>query len=157
MTIRRPHPLFSAAAVLLVVFAWACTRQEPLAAFDPSRDAAKDVADAAVLAKTQGKRVMVDVGGEWCSWCHLLDRFIARNADVNELVEKSYVWVKVNYSKENKNEAFLSRWPKIAGYPHLFVLDGDGKLVHSQDTSKLEQGKDYDKAKVVAFLKRWAP
>ena len=115
MTIRRPHPAFRAGAVLLVVFAAACTRQEPVAAFDPSRDAAKDVADAAVLAKTQGKRVMVDVGGEWCSWCHTMDDFIASNADLKSLIDSRYVWVKVNYSKENKNEAFLSRWPKIEG------------------------------------------
>ena len=155
MTIRRPHPLFRAAAVLLVVFAWACTRQEPLAAFDPSRDAAKDVADAAVLAKTQGKRVMVDVGGEWCSWCHTMDDFIASNADLKALIDSRYVWVKVNYSKENKNEAFLSRWPKIEGYPHLFVLDADGHLLHSQDTGELEAGKSYDKAKFLAFAQKW--
>ena len=131
---------------------------EPLPSkFDPSRDAASDVATAVALAKSQGKRVIVDVGGEWCSWCHILDRFIARNADVKGLVDTNYVWVKVNYSKENRNEAFLSRWPKVAGYPHLFVLDGNGRLVHSQDTGELEKGKDYDKVKIVAFFKRWTP
>jgi thiol:disulfide interchange protein len=125
--------------------------------FDPARDAAADVAHAVATAKAQGKRVMVDVGGEWCAWCHIMDRFIERHADVKGLVENGYVWVKVNWSKDNRNEALLSRWPKITGYPHLFVLDGDGRLVHSQDTSLLEAGRDYDKAKFVAFLKRWAP
>ena len=115
-----------------------------------------DVAKAVALAKAQDKRVIVDVGGEWCSWCHLLDGFIASNVDVKSLVGSRYVWVKVNYSKENKNEAFLSRWPKVAGYPHLFVLDADGKLLHSQDTGELEAGKSYDKAKFVAFVQRWA-
>ena len=124
--------------------------------FDPTRDAASDVAAAANLAKSQGKRVIVDVGGEWCSWCHILDRFIAANPDVAALIGERYVWVKVNYSKENKNEAFLSRWPKVAGYPHLFVLDANGKLLRSQDTGALEAGKSYDKSKLLAFLKRWA-
>jgi thiol:disulfide interchange protein len=130
--------------------------QNLTAKFDPSRDAAKDVATAVATAKAQGKRVLVDVGGEWCSWCHILDRFVAANADVQALRDAAYVWVKVNWSKENKNEALLSRWPKIKGYPHLFVLDGDGKLVHSQDTDLLEAGKDYDKAKFVAFLKKYS-
>ena len=126
-------------------------------AFDPARDAAADVATAAKQAKAQGKRVLVDVGGEWCSWCHILDRFVAANADIRALRDANYVWVKVNWSKENKNEALLSRWPKINGYPHFFVLDADGKLLHSQDTGSLESGKDYDHAKLGAFLKTWAP
>jgi len=125
--------------------------------FDPSRDAAKDVATAVVAAKAQGKRVLVDVGGEWCPWCHILDRFVAANPDVQALRDAGYVWVKVNWSKENKNEAVLSRWPAIKGYPHLFVLDADGKVLHSQDTAMLEAGKDYDKAKFVEFLRKWAP
>ena len=65
--------------------------------------------------------------------------------------------VKVNFSKENENEKVLSAYPKIEGYPHLFVLDSDGKLLHSQDTGALESGKHHDHDKVLAFLKRWAP
>jgi hypothetical protein len=34
--------------------------------FDPKRDAAADLAYALELARAQGKRVLVDVGGEWC-------------------------------------------------------------------------------------------
>jgi len=144
-------------ASALLAFSAAGGAQSLPAKFDPARDAAADVATAAKQAKAQGKRVLVDVGGEWCAWCHILDRFVDANADVRSLRDAGYVWVKVNWSRENKNEALLSRWPKIQGYPHLFVLDGDGKLLHSQDTGSLESGKDYDRAKVVAFLKAWAP
>ena len=145
------------ASLLVLAFAAITAAQSLPVKFDPTRDAAADVAAATALAKAQGKRVLVDVGGEWCSWCHILDRFIAANADVQSARDANYVWVKVNWSKENKNEALLSRWPKIQGYPHLFVLDGDGKLLHSQDTGPLEAGKDYDRAKIIAFLKAWAP
>ncbi len=138
------------------MFACACAKDELPQKFDPARDAGSDVANAVALAKAQGKRVIVDVGGEWCSWCHILDGFIASNDDVKSLVGSRFVWVKVNYSKENKNEAFLSRWPPVAGYPHLFVLDAEGKLLHSQDTGELEAGKSYDKAKFVDFVSRWA-
>src|SRR3954470_22811097 len=70
------------------------------ATFDPARDGAADVAHALSLAKAQGKRVIVDVGGEWCSWCHVLDRFIAANRDVRDAIDARYVWVKVNFSKQ---------------------------------------------------------
>jgi thiol:disulfide interchange protein len=125
------------------------------AKFDPKRDGAADVATAAAMAKTQNKRVLVDVGGEWCTWCHILDRFIAANADVKKLRDDNYVWVKVNWSPENKNEALLSKLPKVKGYPHFFVLDADGRLVVSQNTGALEAGKDYDKEKFVAFLRQY--
>ena len=156
MTVPIVRWLSRTAALALVVIAGACARNEAPTAFDPARDPEKDVAAAVALAKAQDKPVIVDVGGEWCSWCHTMDRFIAANDDLKSLVDARYVWVKVNYSKENKNEAFLSRWPKIEGYPHLFVLDGDGKLLHSQDTGELEAGKSYDKAKFLAFVQRWA-
>ena len=145
--------LFLAALVLLS--SQTLLAQGLTAKFDPTRDAAADVATAAGMAKAQGKRVLVDVGGEWCSWCHILDRFVAGNADVRKLVDDHYVWVKVNWSPQNKNEALLSRWPKFVGYPHLFVLDGNGALVHSQDTGALEAGKDYDKDKMLAFLRQY--
>jgi len=77
------------------------------------------------------------------------------NKDLSEGLHKGFLVVKVNWSKENKNEAVLSRYPKIPGYPHLFVLDRNGKLLHSQDTSELESGKGYDHARVTAFLKKW--
>lgn len=124
--------------------------------FDPSRDPSADLATAVATAKAQGKRVIVDVGGEWCSWCHVLDRFFASNPDAQTLREANYVWLKVNYSKQNRNAAFLARWPKVPGYPHLFVLSSDGVLIHSQDTEKLESGNGYDKAAVIGFLRRYS-
>jgi thiol:disulfide interchange protein len=123
--------------------------------FDPARDAAADVATAVAMAQAQGKRVLVDVGGEWCSWCRLLDGFFAANADARKLRDDHYVWVKVNWSPDNRNETVLSRWPRIQGYPHLFVLDGTGRLIHSQNTGLLEAGDDYDKARILAFLRQY--
>ena len=144
-------------AAFAFALAAAAVAQELPVKFDPARDAERDVATAVAAAKAQGKRVLVDVGGEWCAWCHIMDRYFARDAEALAARNAGYVWVKVNWSKENRNEALLSRWPKIAGYPHLFVLDGDGRLLHSQDTSALEQGRDYDAAKFRAFLARYAP
>jgi thioredoxin-related protein len=145
-----------AMAIALLVFAVCAAAVDLPARFDPSRDGAADVAHATALANAQGKRVIVDVGGEWCSWCHILDRFIEGDAQIRTLIDANYIWVKVNFSKENRNEALLARWPKVAGYPHLFVLDGNGHLLHSQDTGRLEAQGGYDRSKFLAMLKRWA-
>ncbi len=125
--------------------------------FDPTRNPAQDVKDAVIEAEKNNKRIILDVGGNWCIWCHRIDNFIDENKDLSDLLQKNFIVVKINYSPENKNEIFLSRYPKIPGYPHFFVLEEDGELIHSQDTGKLEKGKGYDKAKFIAFLKKWAP
>ena len=151
--LQRRLLLAAATALPLAVHAQAPAPQR--AKFDPSRDAAADVRAAVDQARAQKKRVLVDVGGEWCIWCHILDKFVASHAEVKKLVDDHYVWVKVNWSPQNRNEALLAQWPKIKGYPHLFVLDDQGKLLHSQDTSELEAGKDYDEQKMLAFLRKY--
>src|ERR1044071_3793853 len=88
------------------------------AKFDPSRDAARDVEAALEVARQTRRRVLVEVGGEWCSWCHIMDRFFAANPELKSLRDERFVWLKINYSKQNDNQAVLSRWPKVAGYPH---------------------------------------
>ena len=128
----------------------------PLEKFDEKRDAAADIKLAVAEAKRSHRRVLLDVGGEWCIWCHRLDTLFMKNPDLSEFLHKSFVVVKVNYSKENKNESVLSAYPKIPGYPHLFVLDEKGKLLHSQGTGELEEGKGHSKEKVFAFLKTWS-
>jgi thioredoxin-related protein len=124
-------------------------------AFDPSRDADKDIRDAIVQAAGTGRRILLDVGGEWCIWCKRLDAFFASHPGASDLLHEGFVVVKVNYSKENKNEKVLSRYPKIPGFPHLFILDANGKLLHSQDTGLLEEGKGYSEAKILTFLGQW--
>ena len=101
--------------------------------------------------------MLVEVGGDWCKWCHIMDGYYEQNPPLLELREKNYVMVKINFSPGNLNEKVLSRYPKIPGYPHIFILDGDGKLVHDVPTNLLEAGESYDLTKFTAFLKQWSP
>ncbi|HKQ99572.1 MAG TPA: thioredoxin family protein, partial [Pyrinomonadaceae bacterium] len=100
---------------------------------------------------------LLEVGGEWCIWCHIMDGFFEKHTELLALREKNFIMLKINFSEENKNEPVLSRYPAVAGYPHIFVLDRNGKLLHSQDTAQLEEGKSYNLEKFMAFLKTWSP
>jgi|SRR6516162_2392048 len=42
--------------------------------YDPRRDPEKDLAAARAEAEKNRKNIFVEVGGEWCTWCHILDR-----------------------------------------------------------------------------------
>lgn len=125
--------------------------------FDPLRDPKADLAAAVITAANENKHIILDVGGEWCAWCIYMDKFFYENPNIDKLRKDNYVWVKVNMSLENENSAFLSSYPAPKGYPHLYVLDEDGKLLHSQNTALLEAGQGYDIEKFTAFLKKWVP
>ena len=129
----------------------------PVTTYDPKRDAAKDIEDASNEAGRTNKRILLEVGGEWCSWCHTLDKFFETHSDLLALREKNFVTLKINFSEENENKVVLARYGPIQGYPHIFVLERDGKLLHSQETGALERGKSYDLEKLTAFLAKWAP
>jgi hypothetical protein len=121
-------------------------------AYDPGRNPAKDLEKAKAAAAQQHKRILVEVGGNWCIWCKLLDSFFAEQRDVRQLRDSNFVLLKVNMSPFNENIAFLNQYPKIPGYPYLFVLDADGKLIVAKDTGALEQGSGYSAKSLTDFL-----
>jgi thiol:disulfide interchange protein len=129
----------------------------PVTKYDPKRDAARDIDDAVAEAKRTNRRILLEVGGEWCSWCHTLDEYFDKHADLTALRDKNFITVKINFSDENPNKEVLSRYGEINGYPHIFVLASDGKLLHSQDTAVFEEGRGYVLERLLTFLTYWAP
>lgn len=125
--------------------------------FDHRRDAKADVRNALQVAAREGKHVLLDVGGDWCSFCKLLDDFFIANPDVAALRSRNFVYVKVNFSKENQNPDLLDAYPLIRSFPHFFVLDSTGKLVTSQRVALLGTQTGYSAARFRTFLQAAAP
>jgi thiol:disulfide interchange protein len=126
--------------------------------YDPARNPAEDVKQAIPIAQGENKRIMLELGGNWCIWCKHMDDFYAAHSDLLQFRADHYVLVKVNVSQENMNEGFLSQFPWADGYPHIYILESDGTFLHSQDTADLEDGADsYVLEVFMAFLQKWAP
>ncbi|HET6569391.1 MAG TPA: thioredoxin family protein [Rhodothermales bacterium] len=128
-----------------------------VATYDPARNPAEDLKQTIREAQESHKRILVEVGGDWCSWCHAIEKYVHENKAVAYALREDYILMKVNMSDENRNEAFLSGYPDIPGFPHIFVLDSDGDLLHSQSTGDLEEGPSYNEQAFLAFLQKWAP
>ena len=125
--------------------------------YDPSRNPADDLAQALPIAQAENKRIMLELGGDWCIWCKYMDEFYASHPDILQYRVDHYVLIKINVSEDNMNEGFLSQYPEVDGYPHIFILENTGKLLHSQDTAELEDGgKSYVPEVFMAFLEKWA-
>ena len=129
----------------------------PTTKYDPSRDAVRDIKDAIGEAQRTGKHILLEVGGEWCSWCRALDRYFQANPKLTEYRDQNYITVKINWSPENYNQKALSQYPEINEYPYFFVLDKTGRLLKAQPTGAFEEGKSYNLGRMTVFFEKWAP
>jgi thioredoxin-related protein len=120
--------------------------------YDETRDPAKDLLAATAKAQQEDKQVLLLVGGEWCSWCQEMNRFLDREPELAHQFNRTFVVVKVNVSEQNKNTPFLKAYPEYLGVPHFYVLDAKGKLLESFNTGLLEKGKSYDEARFGKFI-----
>jgi thioredoxin-related protein len=125
--------------------------------YNPDANALEQIDEAVTRAKNQNKHVLVQVGGNWCSWCYKLHDFIIEHASLDSIIQANYVSVKINYSKENKNPEALKKLdhPQRFGFPVLVILDKTGRRIHTQDTGLLESGGGYDLNKLKRFLLSW--
>ena len=59
----------------------------------------------------------------------------------------------------DKTAAMMKRLgnPARFGFPVFVVLDERGNVLHTQDSSFLEEGNGYSEKKVLRFLKNWTP
>ena len=127
--------------------------------YNPNADAFAQIAEAAKKAKAENKHILVQVGGNWCSWCIRLHKFYSEDTQLDSALKANYVPVLLNYSKENKNEAILATFgfPQRFGFPVLLILDSNGNRIHTQSSVYLEEGKGYNKDKLLGFFRDWSP
>ncbi len=124
--------------------------------YDSARDPFSDGRAALQLAKDTGRRVLIEVGGNWCNWCHVLDRFLDQHPSVRTKLHETFVLLKVNVDGENDNSEFLSTFPPAMGYPHMYITENDGSIVHSQDTAEFLHDGKYSEPQFLTFLARWS-
>ncbi len=121
----------------------------------PTADPASDLKSATQHALATNRNIMMVIGGDWCSWCHVMTRFFTENTAVRELLLSKFVLLKVNMSEDNDNQSFLSSYPEIKGYPHIFVLSSSGEFLASVNTAKLESGRSYSAAEFTEFISQY--
>ena len=127
----------------------------------------EQIDQALVKAKSEGKFVICQVGGNWCPWCLRFADFITNDTTISNVIDENFVYIHVNYNpRKSEGEekmqlamAMLERLnnPARFGFPVFVVLDEEGKVVHIQDSSFLEEGQGYNQEKVLRFFKNWTP
>lgn len=152
-------------AAFFVVSAFAQTAQKKV--YDENINPMEQIDQAIEKARTENKFVICQVGGNWCPWCLRFADFITNDSAISKVIDESFVYIHVNYNprksegeeKARLAKAMLKRLdnPARFGFPVFVVLDEEGKVIHIQDSSYLEEGKGYNQEKVLRFFQNWTP
>ena len=122
---------------------------------------------ALAKAKSEGKFVVCQVGGNWCPWCLKFADFVTNDTTISKVIDENFIYVHANYNprksggeeKAQQAAALMKRLnnPARFGFPVFVVLDEEGNVIHIQDSSFLEEDKGYNQEKVLRFFKSWTP
>jgi hypothetical protein len=138
--------------LFLALFSLSCMAKN--IGYDSSKDPFVQLEEAAQLAKKENKLVLIISGGDWCRWCHVLDDYLNSNKNIYEDLKETFVIMKVYLGDENYNEEFFSQLPEAIGAPHFWVASSEMKIIHSQETSVFEQGRNsYSASSFNKFIK----
>ena len=129
--------------------------------YDPELDVKAAIKSSLEQAGAENKHLLLMFGGNWCGWCHLLHGLFETNQTVKSFLKSKYILILVDIGESadkplNRDLVKLYRTEGF-GYPSLVVLDQNGRLLVSQSTGVLEQGRGHDPERVLGFLKAQAP
>lgn len=134
--------------------------------YDESLNPIEQIDRAVAKGEAEGKFVVCQVGGNWCPWCLRFADFISNDSTISKVIDDSFVYIHVNYNPRRADQASVEQGkalmdrlanPARFGFPVFVVLDDNGKVLHTQDSSFLEEGQGYNKDKVLRFFRCWTP
>lgn len=168
--------------LLIVLFSLSANSQTGLKkVYNEDINPIEQINQAVVKARSEGKFVICQVGGNWCPWCLRFADFITNDTTISKVIDENFEYIHVNYNprksggeaQQQQAAALMKRLDNCGrfGFPVFVVLDGEGKVIHIQDSSFLEgsgpetneclgegdQGQGYNQEKVLRFFKNWTP
>lgn len=123
--------------------------------YHPEEDGDKRISELLKQAKKERKKMLIQIGGNWCIWCLRFNHLVTTNPELKTILDKKYVFYHLNFSPENKNEKAFAKYgnPGVQfGYPAFLILNAKGEVLFTQKSEDLESGKGYDTKKVKKFL-----
>ena len=125
--------------------------------YDEHADADAALAATVERAKADGKRVLIDLGGNWCTDCRILAAVMAL-PELKAFVAKHYDVVVVDVGRMNKNLQIPARYgvTKLVGVPTVLIVEPNGKLVDETNSADLADARSMNPQGIADWLARWA-
>jgi thiol-disulfide isomerase/thioredoxin len=132
--------------------------------YDEHADGKTQIAAALAQAARNNRRVLIQWGANWCSWCHLLHELCASDGEIKHELLYEYDVVLVDIGHFDKHMDVAASYGadlKVHGVPYLTLLAADGTVIANQETGPLELTKEekvaggklgHDPGRVLGFL-----
>ena len=157
------------AALLFAGPAWAATLKSPIATmeqlpvvlmqpYDEHANADAAVTAAFARAKKSHKRVLIDLGGNWCVDCVVLANFVEMPT-VKKFVGAHYEWVAVDVGRFDRNLQIPARFgltKRLTGVPTLIIASPDGKQLNQNDVFAVSDARSMTPQAVADYLAKYA-
>ena len=126
--------------------------------YDESANADAAVNAAFVRAKKDGKRVLIDLGGNWCTDCIVLAN-VLELPEVKSFVDAHFEFVEVDVGRFDRNLQIPKRFgivKRLEGVPALLIAEPDGTLVNKGHVSALADARSMTPQGIANWLAQWA-
>jgi thiol-disulfide isomerase/thioredoxin len=130
----------------------------PETPYNEYADADSDVARAFAQARAEHKRVLIDLGGNWCADCRILAGLMEL-PEVKRFVDAHYVVVIVDVGRFNRNlqiPAHFGITQRLEGVPAVLIANPDGTLINEGHIAALADVRSMSPQGIVDWLASWA-
>jgi thiol-disulfide isomerase/thioredoxin len=126
--------------------------------YDEHADADAAVAKARAEARKHGKLLLIDLGGNWCGDCRVLDGTL-QLPSVKAFMDKHYTVVMVDVGRFERNLQIPAHYgfnTRLKGVPTLLVVDPKtDRLLNRDDVFALSSAGDMSPQALADWLARW--
>ena len=153
-------PAFAAAPPRVGIASYA-ELQTPLPyPYDEAANADAAVALARARARASHKRLLIDLGGNWCADCRILAATLEL-PEVRAFVAAHYELVQVDVGRFDRNLQIPARYgirSRLEGVPSLLVIDPrSDRLINAGHVSALADARNMTPQSLADWLAAWTP
>ena len=126
--------------------------------YDESANANAAVDAAFARAKKNGKRVLIDLGGNWCGDCIVLAN-IMQLPQMKPFLASHFEMVTVDVGRFNKNLQIPARFgitSRLEGVPSVIIAEPDGTFVNQGRIAALADARHMTPQAIADWLAQWA-
>ena len=128
--------------------------------YDEKANAGAAVDAAFARARKSGKRVLIDMGGNWCGDCIVLANLM-QLPELRRFMAAHFEIVSVDIGRFNKNLEIPARFGVVeqlkgGGVPSIIIAEPDRTFVNKNNMSALEDARHMSPQAIADWLAQWA-
>jgi thiol-disulfide isomerase/thioredoxin len=130
----------------------------PQSPYDVAANADAVVEAAFARARKSHKRVLLDLGGNWCGDCRILAGLMEMSP-MRRFLDAHFEIVNVDVGRFDTNLQIPARFgftQRLVGVPTVLIATPDGKLVNGNDVFALADARHMEPQAVADWLAQWA-